>query len=728
MKRSLRHIVLLVMLLMGVFVIHSYANPDNQSSFNPLNQTSTTLLDSNLFTQVDDKRIYDQPTIDLSEYKQVLENNQLVLYLNEDSLAIRVLNKLTGYIWTSDPTEEQYDDFNRTWLNRMQSAFHFEFMSQDDEGQLVLSTPWSLLDIRNRNVKYDVDLDNDRIDFDIDLKEVGIRFSYSITLLDTGLDFHFSTHSIEEYRQNNLASITFFPFLGAVKEDEIPGYLFIPSGSGGLVRYVESSNIRTPYRVRYYAQDLYYSGSAPELALNYPIYGVVHGIDQNAYFSRINSGAEYAEFTYLPPGYRTDYHMQYVTYKLRERYYRYIPGADEAIPVMEDLKLYDIKFTIHLLSNEEANYVGMAQHYKQTLIDEGILNQSTISDELELHLDMFGGDYEKGLIFKKKYSMTTTDQIREIHNELNEQAVDNIFYTLRGFNRGWHTEASYRNYQFNSKLGNIKDLKDLNVTYYYNPTTIHTDKLKAPRGSMKRINGQMAYDSIQNGEYYRFYADIDTVMNEFPKAKKTINTYGGMALDGLSYLFYSNENHQRHEMYDNYYNLLDEAIPMYRPNEVMLRYTSKYLTSPFQHERLRFITDSVPFIQIVLSGYVPYYSSFLNFSANMQIDVLRIIDYGANPAFLLTYEPSHLLSDTFSNEFYASYYGNLREFIADSYHYINDALKHVRGEAIVDREVLDLGIVRVEYSNGVEIYLNYSETDYPLDEVIIPAHDYLVRK
>lgn len=233
---------------------------------------------------------------------------------------------------------------------------------------------------------------------------------------------------------------------------------------------------------------------------------------------------------------------------------------------------------------------------------------------------------------------------------------------------------------------------------------------------------------LDGGKYYRYYMDIDRIVKELPDAKKYFNQYGTIALAGLSNLFYSNENHMRSEMYAIYHNLFDEPIAMYNPNVIMLEDTSKFLTIPFQHERLRFFSDNVPFLQIVLSGYIPYYSSYLNFSANKQMDTLRLIDFGGHPAYLITYQPSHLLSKTFSNNYYASYYGNIDDNIVETYQFVYNALEKVLGEEISNREVLAKGVVRVTYANNVQIIVNYTDTDYDYEGAIVSARNYLVRE
>jgi len=265
------------------------------------------------------------------------------------------------------------------------------------------------------------------------------------------------------------------------------------------------------------------------------------------------------------------------------------------------------------------------------------------------------------------------------------------------------------------------------MSYYYNPVVKYLTKDRAPKDALVTIDNRFAKNSIMNGDYFEYYMDIEKVQDVFPKAYTEVQKYGGMALDGLSNYFYSNEDIDREELYEIYDHLLDKKIPMYNPNLIMLENTSRFLTMPLLHERLKFFTDSVPFLQIALSGYLPYYSSYLNFSANMSMDVLKVIDYGSYPSYLITKQPSHLLTNTMSRGFYGSYYGNLNDYIINNYHYINDALKNVVGHEIVSRNVITDGVVVVKYDNGYEIFINYTHEVYDNQNgIVVDPVDYLV--
>jgi hypothetical protein len=118
------------------------------------------------------------------------------------------------------------------------------------------------------------------------------------------------------------------------------------------------------------------------------------------------------------------------------------------------------------------------------------------------------------------------------------------------------------------------------------------------------------------------------------------------------------------------------------------------------------------------------YSSYLNFNSLGKETILNLIDFGMNPSYILTYEPSSNLKDTDIAYFYTTEFDLWKESVQEEYDYINNALKYVNGESITSRVVLDYGIVEVTYSNGVNIYINYTSNDYVVNDITIPSMDY----
>lgn len=721
-KKKVIIVVSVFMVVISLYGIFSKANVQPDEPYSYLENISTTLLDSNLFTHADDLTPYVQEYVDMTGFTKYLENDNLILYINEDNCSVRIENKITGFIWATDLVNIEKYNLTSFWRRIIQTPFKIRYVKEDNN-----EAEFYMFEGRPE-VTIIADINNNAVNFLVDLTKFKLKLKYTLVLEDKQLRFHLDTKDLEEYGENRFRYIEVFPFLGAAYYNHIPGYNFIPSDNGALIRYTDYALVNETYKAYFYHNNLYNGLDPRHLGLDYPVFGSIHGVNQNGIFVNINSGAEYAEFNYVPVSKFPNFHLQYVTYYLRGRHIQIVPGATETRNIYEkEIKDYDIDFTVSFLSNEDANYVGMAKVYKEYLVNESLLTkQIEINDNIGLHLDILGSDIEVGIFFNKLQKMTKIEDILDINNELEKNDIDNIFYTLRGFNKGGMLAADYENYTFNKALGDYKDLKNLDVMYYYNPVVKYKTKDNPPKDTLVTVANNFAKQRILFGEYFKYFVDIDKIINEFPKAHKKINEYGGMALDGLSNYFYSNKKHTRKDMYQLYDQLLDENIPMYNPNQIMLKRTSKYLTMPLVHERLKIFTDSVPFLPIVLSGYVPTYASYLNFSANMNIDILKAIDYGVYPAYLITKEPSHLLSNTLSREYYGSYYGNLKDYIIENYHFINNALKNVIGEEIVSRTVIEEGIIATKYANDIEIIINYTREPYEYKGTQIEAMNYIV--
>jgi DNA-binding beta-propeller fold protein YncE len=252
-------------------------------------------------------------------------------------------------------------------------------------------------------------------------------------------------------------------------------------------------------------------------------------------------------------------------------------------------------------------------------------------------------------------------------------------------------------------------------------------ELKYPGNVLVSLNNSKHYVELEKDSKYKFYAKVDTVLEGVGSA---IDKYdGNVAIDALGYRLYGDTKAgylRTDSMYLIQESLGNEKYSLYRPNAYLLQNTDEYLSTPLYHGRLRFITDSVPFLQVVLRGYIDYYSIYLNFSTNQSIDVLKCIEYGSNPAYLVSYEPSHLLSNTLSNYLYATHFESNKESIIDQTTMITEALSGVVGETITAREVLALGVVKVTYSNGTSIYVNYTNSIQKVDGIEILKQNYKV--
>ncbi len=136
--------------------------------------------------------------------------------------------------------------------------------------------------------------------------------------------------------------------------------------------------------------------------------------------------------------------------------------------------------------------------------------------------------------------------------------------------------------------------------------------------------------------------------------------------------------------------------------------------------RYSFETDSVPFLQIVLSGAMTMYAPYANQSFYTDLDVLKCIEYNAYPSFLLTGGDSSLLLGTPSQEYFSTGFDDWKATAVSIYTRIAQVLSHVQGQQIQNHTVLQEGLVEIAYETG-SIYVNYTDYELQVNGVTVPA-------
>lgn len=709
-------IILITTLTISVFALDTDSSSDSVGGGST---GSDFLLNSPLFTSPEKDLEY-APLIpdNISEgFTEVLDTNDMTLYIDEYSLAFRLFNKETSYTWASDIIN--IDDYDINNAQKKYARSSFEYYYRTSEG--VIKKRYTT----DSKVEKSYKVSGNKVTFSIDDTKSSIKFSYYIELVGSRLTVHLDNSSISEYGDNLITQISFYQYFGSVYENSIEGYFFIPSGNGGLIRFNEHSAINSSYSESFYGTDFNRVQNSEDENLSLPIYGYTHYPNHNAVLVEVTSGSPFASINYTPSNVGRNFNMLYTSFSLREAYVLSIPGSDSILRIPEERYTSDIELTFDFLSNENASYVGMANKYKENLISRGQLSKESYDNNV--HLDFFGQDTSEGLIFTKAHTMTTTKDIVNISDDLSMMGIDSVLYTLRGFNNGGYSKLSGSNYKFNSSLGSLSDLKDFDYYMYFNPTESYASEYSPNSNTLVDVYNTRGVIEIEKEVKYKL---ISNIAYSVKYTEEALSSNNKIAIDGYgNYLYGDSDNeYTREETYTILTESITEKVPMFKPNAYFFSNTSAYLNMSLYHDGLRFITDSVPFLQIVLSGYIPYYSTYLNFSANQKLDVLKCIEYGSFPSYLLTEEESHNLSETLSSNLYATTYSRLSSDMIKNINYINEALSSVSGACIIAREVLVSGVVKVTYDTGISIIVNYKESSYDYNGTVISSMDYEVLK
>ncbi len=369
----------------------------------------------------------------LTDFDKVAENENLALYVKPKSLAIKIVNKKNQYVWSSTVDDAQNHNLNKSWQKNIDSALNIEYLDANDK-----SKKENLLDGATVQLKKEKD------GFKADIRfRSRFKMQLRVKLSSQGITIHIPQDSIKEPSKSRLLTVQVYQFLGNTELDKIPGYMFIPDGIGSLIDFKENgSNMKSPYNSDIYGSDLGVvdsrstNDSSSDFKITMPVFGMVHGEKQNALFSIIEDGAEYANLLATKAGISTDFNWLTAVYHYRSSYQQPVRKKDAKGIVLYPKKINQFDITTHynFLEGNQADYVGMAKFYQNYLVEKNMLADK-LSEHPLLALDFLGGDMKDGLFWDTFIPATTANQLVTIQEKLNKNQIDNVMMNWEGWNK-----------------------------------------------------------------------------------------------------------------------------------------------------------------------------------------------------------------------------------------------------------------------------------------------------
>jgi hypothetical protein len=679
-------------------------------------------------------------------FERAAENEELILYVNKESLALKIQDKQTQYVWNTGVDNPENYRINKTWEEMIQSAITVEYA--DRKGKVRSES------ILTNNSKPKVEMTENGFTAKVYMNQAKVSFQLNVELDGDNLQVSIPKEKIDENKRTKLISIKVYPFLGSVNENDINGYMFLPDGSGALIRYEKSGKkAGTPFVGSIFGKDESFRKTVkvnekvyPVQQIKMPVFGAVHGVKQNAFLTVIEDGYSYGDVVAYPAGVSTDFNWISSQFHYRNEYYQPTSKSMNGINVyQENANNFDIKLRYMFLRDDEADYVGMAKRYQKYLEENAQLEKQ--DDKAQVRLEILGGEVKDGLIWDSVIPMTEINQIPHFTKELKKNDVDNMFVVYKGWSKGGLTGTLPSKFPIEKKLGNKDDVQDTTAALKKDniPLYFYTDYTKAYEGASgysgskdvaKKISSETI--SLLEGKEKVFYL---SPLKSLEMAKEDIKNYSkngifNLAIDSTGFTLFSDYNKysssDRMQTIDTYNELIHEFnknmsnVALYEPNVYAWKQANRYLDIPMYSSNYVFETDTVPFLQIVLKGYIPYFAPFSNFNASPAEDILRMIEYGAYPSYLLTDQPSHLLKETPSKGVYTSEFDLWKDKIVEQYKRIEQSLGQVEGASITAREIPKAGVVEVSYSNGKMIIVNYTDSSYSAYGTQVQAQDFAV--
>ena len=594
-------------------------------------------------------------------------------------------------------------------------------------------------------------------------------------LADDHLDVSVPVCGIEEKGGASIYRIQLLRNFGA-QDNTGNGYIVVPNGDGSIINF---NNGKTNIGAGNYSQFVY---GIDMLAADYTVLessdditmGLFGLCKENAtILATIEDGASLASITAGVAGNINNYNYVYPSFVVRgsETLEMFGTTGNEAtLPIVEP-NPYNHNLTVRytFLDEDHQGYVGIANYMRRRLISEGVLTEKTENGDIKFYYDVLTGVEMTEFFLGKQYmgltAMTTFNQAEQMSDVLAELGVQNQTVNLQGwFNGGYYHDVADK-IRVPYKLGGKSGLESLNQKVSENGGCLYTDvALQKVSFDSKRYNYQAESSKYYGSGYVASFGQVNPAMLRqtsglgyyetkydllSPKflvryAEAFAEKIQSCDVDGISLRDLGSSLHSdkkrseqitREEALDvvlEELNVMEQTgknIMVSRANDYAWSVADDIINLPLDDNDYILIDANIPLYEMIIHGCIDYCGGIYNLAdvGNDREQILTMLEYGASPHFMFTWQETTEMKYSGMNMYYATTFDSWAQTAAEVYGEVNAVLGQVSGERMVSHEIMENGVRKVVYSNGISIYINYSGQDLEANGVLIPALGYAVR-
>lgn len=708
------------------------------------------------------------------------ENDRFILYYDEGLVAeeegddpeptmerVGVYDKVSGKVtWVQPPNALADTSTNKSSLrqNRM-SNMAYKYGNATDQ----ITSSSFLYSYRESTSRGNTKMEpvNGGLKITYNLRTAGASYPLYIMLEDEDIYVYTPTNEIKErngYKEDVkddteaesdtviLTEVALVPYFGAATEDQT-GYMFIPDGSGAIVRLNNGKGAYADYSQDIYGRDITQvkevepdqteQAYLPVLATVTGNTGWVGIATDGDTFAKANANVSYSKQE------NSMYNNCYFSFTLRSTDDYYMTGDSSAIIVFEKgdgaIKVPKIGVKLFpVISDKEEVTIGeIADVYRNYLIKEKGLKKKDTASDSALYVDFYGGTLKPKSIFgipiKLKTAYTRFSEATEIISTLKDLGADNLVVNYNDWSNDSMSTKLDTGDSVAGCLGGksgykkmLASFKDMGVDYYASVSgitfksngngfwTLFNTAYRVSKSYSRQYTYNIAYGTPDTGVAPALLSpkSIDKLSS---KVAKNLGKYEqGAGLGVISSTLWSDfSNKNRTNRYDTaskiveYYKAVADSngkIIADAPNAYLIPYVDRINNLTLQSSQFKLSDYDVPFYQMVLHGYVDYATEAVNGTPDTSKAVLKAIAAGSNIHFdFIHNEASQLVNTDYVNLYYACYDGWLEE-AANAYKLTKEVLSGADGETITDYKV-DGSKITTTYSNGYQTVVDLSTGD-----------------
>ncbi len=689
------------------------------------------------------------------DYVLVAESDTYNLYYYEPHFSIKLENKETGAILESTLSDEKDDGLNnKSWTGYMKSGIVMT--------AIIGTTNTYQVDMLTCDNKITTWYTDNGIYAEIEFPDYKFQLGVEVSLEGDDLVVRVPEYTIAEGKEGTyISTVSLFPFLGYTYLGEENGYMLVPDGNGALI-YLEDKEGRysTGFSRLIYGADEGLTASTTTSQMwdmfdmvtdpnnvMAPIFGMAHTDDEIAYLGIVESGDERCSIECQPNGVMVAYNRCFAKFLLRDVFTQPLNNSNSGtVKAVESDRMHtDLQVRYCLLSGEEASYSGMANTYRDYLLEKDLVNVTDCS--YSTRVDFLGVEQEEFLMGTTDVTMTTVENVAEIYAQLQEAGITSLTSVYKGWQKGGLYNYPISKYKADNSVGSTAALTELIAEqaengyelYLYNDGLLVNDTTNATTFNVMKMVNKRTFKLETNGDvydlfYYLLPSKANSTLTKFT-ADYTAEGVNNLALAGISDTLFSYSSkgsfYSRTDTMASFVSTISSInescnLLLETPNAYLWKYTDAFLDMPLGSSDFLYVDQDIPFLSMVLKGIMPVYSEYVNFEANKTENFLQMVEAGVYPSFYVTWENTSKLIYTNSCDLYSLQYSTYSDTIAEYDSALRALAEKTADANIIHHENVQTGVVKVTYSNGVVIYVNYTENDCTVDGLTVEALSYKV--
>ncbi len=568
------------------------------------------------------------------------------------------------------------------------------------------------------------------------------------------------TESSEQFTLQQIAFLEYFGSTGS----ETDGYFLVPDGSGALIAFNQGGNA---YQQRIYGADATKekkSISALEQQACLPVFGASFG--NHGLFAVIEDGEEAAEVMAETVSDSSPQNHIYAAFHTREMDTTDI-GADRDIlsfNLYSKQRLAESpKIRYACLSDEQVDYGDMAAYYREYLVSAKQLTKRDTSSGLLLNYWGFVTEEASflGIPYERQLTLSELSEISADLDKMADNGISNTTIRLQGYGAAGLAHRLNDRFSLNNKLGTIDELvalrqklsngklyleADFQVVYDDGIFDRFSAKADSARSLSRKVAVVRTHDPVSKelvgGALSRYivtparFTEIASNFLDSLNQKLPDQADIGVSYQSAGYLLtgdYSvKSGSDRVKTAESLQQCLQTAAATRSVlSDVGNRYTLSALSRidnmPMTSSEYDVSSESVPFYQMVIHGYIPYTGVSVNLAADPEEACLRAVEYGAGLSFTLCTEDEIQLGTTkYGQHYYSLSSRQQLDKVIERYRFVKEVYSAVASSRFIFHERLSKRVYRSEFENGVQIFVNYNQQAVTVGERNIPAKGFVM--